>query len=91
MSEERDIREFDTVAQSYDEGLKILLGPIGGDTEKYAEYKVQLVKNLIREVSEIRIPKNNAPHVLAAGVAYPLLPDLHISAVGTLVPIYTHM
>ncbi len=53
MSEERDIREFDTVAQSYDEGLKILLGPIGGDTEKYAEYKVQLVKNLIRDADSI--------------------------------------
>jgi hypothetical protein len=49
------------------------------------------VKNLIREVSEIRIPKNNAPHVLAAGVAYPLLPDLHISAVGTIVSLYAYL
>ena len=53
MSEERDIKEFDTVADSYDDGLKYLLGPIGGDTEKYAEYKIQLTHNLIHKVDSI--------------------------------------
>ena len=46
------------------------------------------MRNLIREIREIRVPKNNASHVLAAGVAYPLLPDMHIPIVGTLVPLH---
>ena len=49
------------------------------------------MRNLIREIREIRVPKNNASHVLAIGVAYPLLPDLHIAAVRTFMPIHADM
>jgi hypothetical protein len=49
---------------------------------------IELVRSLIHE---IRVPKNNATHVLVAGVAYPLLPDLHIAAVRTFMPIHADM
>lgn len=39
---------YDEYAETYDEGLKELLGVLGGnDTEKFAEYKVQLLKCLL--------------------------------------------
>lgn len=47
--------EFDEYAETYDEKLKDVLGPLGGDTEKFAEYKVQLLKTLIQNRESIKI------------------------------------
>lgn len=53
-----ELEEFDSVAEIYDDDLKQLLGVLGGDTEKFAEYKVQLCKHLV---------KNNISSILDFG------------------------
>lgn len=37
---------YDEFAETYDEGLSELLGVLGSDTEKFAEYKIQLLQCL---------------------------------------------
>ena len=39
--------EFDDISEEYDDNLRELVGQFGDDIEKYAEYKVQLVKSLV--------------------------------------------
>ncbi len=47
-------KEFDEIATIYDDNLKTLLGVLGGENiDKFAEYKVQLVKTIIREAGSI--------------------------------------
>ena len=43
------LKEFDTVADTYDDGLKELLGFWGGDTDRFAEYKIQLTRSIIKD------------------------------------------
>ncbi len=38
---------YDALAQDYDQGLEKLLGVFGGNNEKYAEYKVELLRRLL--------------------------------------------
>ncbi len=46
--------DFDNIASFYDENLKDVLGALGGSNiDKFAEYKVQLVKNIIGEAKSI--------------------------------------
>ncbi len=40
---------------------------------------------------DIRVQNIDSPLGMAAGVAYPLLPDMHISVVGTLVPLHAYL
>ena len=42
-------------------------------------------------IRAIRGQKNIAFRVVALGVAHPLLPDLHFTAIRTIVPLYTHL
>lgn len=48
---------YDKYADNYDEGLKELLGGgmMAGDTKKFAEYKVQVVKNLCKPSPQCKI------------------------------------
>lgn len=54
MLEKKEETQFDCVAQRYDEDLRNNLGIMGlGDIDKFAEYKVQLLKSVIGNVHNI--------------------------------------
>ena len=41
------VAPYDALAQDYDQGLENLLGVFGSNNEKYAEYKIQLLRRLL--------------------------------------------
>ena len=48
MPNNEKTQNFDEFAETYDEGLENLLGVLGGgDSKKFAEYKIQLLKSIL--------------------------------------------